>query len=52
VLVPALSLGFLEVAIVAVIGMDRRKRDPWPEGFSAVDPPALKKLFKLVTVSA
>jgi hypothetical protein len=50
VLLPALFLGFFGVAIVAVVLIDRRRRNLWPEGFQPSTVPALKKLLKLAAV--
>jgi len=52
VLLPALFLGLFGVAIAAVIRTDRRRRDLWPEGFQPSTASALRKLFRLVAVSA
>jgi hypothetical protein len=50
-LLPALFLGFFGVAIAAVVLIDRRRRNLWPEGFQPSTVPALKKLFTLAAVS-
>lgn len=51
VLLPALFLGFFGLAF-AMVRMDYRRRNLWPEGFQPSTVPALKKLFKLAAVSA
>lgn len=50
VLLPALFLGFFGFAIVAGVGMDWRRRHPWPEGVQPSSVPALKKLLKFAAV--
>lgn len=52
VLLPALFLGFFSLAIAAVVRMDGRRPNLWPEGLQPSKVPALKKLFKLAAVSA